>query len=204
MILNLNRIFTLELAHDLGDRFAGRGDHVRQVLVRQAHAEDRTHPVGFAEAIAEVQEQGRKTGRDLPVQEALYDLVGLSESLGERGKELHGELRMALYGLGERALLDAGHPRVGHNFGKDVLPATLDEAQLAKYPALLEQSGGGLLIVAVDLVQAHGAIEQEVEPVVRISWGEDNVLCPEAPFDQSDAHPLEVFGTQNLHSRGGY
>jgi hypothetical protein len=27
-ILNLNRVFTLELAHDLGDCFASRGDHV--------------------------------------------------------------------------------------------------------------------------------------------------------------------------------
>ncbi len=82
MILNLNRIFALELAHDLGYRLAGRGDHVRQVLVRQAHVEDGADSVSFAEAIAQVQEQGRQSRRDLPVQEALYDLVGLSKSLG--------------------------------------------------------------------------------------------------------------------------
>src|SRR5215207_7134167 len=49
-VLNLDGAVALELAHDLRDRFAGRGDHVRHVLVRKAYAEERTHPVGFTEA----------------------------------------------------------------------------------------------------------------------------------------------------------
>src|SRR4028119_1634146 len=52
-VLDLYSALTLKLAHDLRDRFAGRGDHVRQVLMRQAHAEERSSSVGFADAIAQ-------------------------------------------------------------------------------------------------------------------------------------------------------
>ena len=88
-VLDLYCAVALKLTHDPGDHFAGRGDHVRQVLVRQAHVEYRSGgTVALPETLAEVQEQGCQARRDFPVQEALYDIVGLPEALGERSKEL--------------------------------------------------------------------------------------------------------------------
>src|SRR5215210_1653475 len=55
-VLDLDGAVALELAHDLRDRFAGRGDHIRHILVRKAYAEARTHPVGFTEALTQVQQ----------------------------------------------------------------------------------------------------------------------------------------------------
>jgi hypothetical protein len=53
----------------------------------------------------------------------------------------------------EAGLLDARHPRLGHGLGEHVLPAPLDQAELAEDPAVLEEGGGGLFVVAVDLVE---------------------------------------------------
>src|SRR5215204_5221110 len=52
------------------------------------------------ETLGEVQEQGRQAGGDLPVQEALDDLIRLPQAFGEGGEKLHGELRAPLYNLG--------------------------------------------------------------------------------------------------------
>jgi hypothetical protein len=83
-VAGLDHAVALEFAYDLRDGLAGRGDHVHQVLVRQAHVDEHA----LAEALAQVHEQRRQAGRDLPVQGALYDLVGLPETLGEQGIEL--------------------------------------------------------------------------------------------------------------------
>ena len=158
-VLYLDRTFTLKLAHSLGDGLASRGYHVRQVLVRQAQVENRARrPVGLPETFAEVEEQGRQARRDFPVQKALYNLVRLPETLGEGREELHGKLRAALYYLGYGGLLYAGYPDVGNGLREDVLPATLDEAQLAENPTVFEECGRRLLVVAVDLIQPHSTL----------------------------------------------
>ena len=90
-VSGLDDAVALELAHHLGDGLAGRGDHVRQILVREAHV----YEIVLAEAFAEVHEQRRQAGRDLPVQQALYDLVGLAQPLGERREQPEGELGVA-------------------------------------------------------------------------------------------------------------
>ena len=59
--------------------------------MREAHVYERARPVALAEALAQVHEQRRQPGRDLPVEQALYYLVGLPEPFGERGEELEGE-----------------------------------------------------------------------------------------------------------------
>jgi hypothetical protein len=46
----------LKRAHLLGDGFPGGEDHVRQVLVREAHLENRARAVGLPEAVAQVRE----------------------------------------------------------------------------------------------------------------------------------------------------
>src|SRR5918997_676298 len=136
------------------------------------------------------------------MQEDFYDLVGLPQALGEGGKELHSILRMALYDFGQRTLLNAAHPRIAHGFGEAILQATLDEAQLTENFTLVEESCGSFLVVAVYLVQTNGTPEQEVESVVQISRGEDNILCRVVPFDQPDAQHLEVFRHQTFNSCG--
>jgi hypothetical protein len=85
------------------------------------------------------------------VQEALYALVGLAQPLGERGEVPEDELGVALYDALEGGLLDARYPRLGRGLGEHVLPAPLDQAELAEDPAVLEEGCGGLFLVAVDL-----------------------------------------------------
>src|SRR5215213_403294 len=97
----------LELAHHLGDGLPGGGDHVGEVLVGEAHVYQRAHTVALSKALAEVHEQRREPGRDFPVQQALYQLIGLPEPLGERGEELEGEAGVALYHPLYGCLLDA-------------------------------------------------------------------------------------------------
>ncbi len=76
--------------------------------MREAHAYEQVRVVVVAaEALAQVHEQRREAGRYLPVQEALYDLVGLPQPLGEGGEEPEGELGLALYDALEGGLLDA-------------------------------------------------------------------------------------------------
>src|SRR5215204_3707559 len=99
-VLHLDGAVALKLAHNLGDGLAGRGYHVRQLLMRKAHVQRSACSVLFPETLAEFQEQGRQARGDLPVQEALYDLVRLSQAFGEGGEKLHGELRAPLYNLG--------------------------------------------------------------------------------------------------------
>jgi hypothetical protein len=60
--------------------------------VRPAHLEDRTRTVAFYETFAQVQEQGREVRRDLPMEEALYNLVGLSEAFGELSSKPNNRL----------------------------------------------------------------------------------------------------------------
>src|SRR5919107_243388 len=199
----LDQAVALELAHHLGDGLPGGGDHVGEVLVRKAHVYKGTHPVGLAEALAQVHEQRRQPGRDLPVQQALYNLIGLPEPLGERGEELEGEAGIALDHPLYRSLLDARDPRVGDGLGEDILPAPLDEVELAEDGALLEERGRGLLIVAVDLVQAHRAREQKVELIVRVARGKDHVPRTEAPLYGPQSGLLEVLETEPLRCAGG-
>src|SRR5687767_5639296 len=135
----------LELAHHLGDGLPGGGDHVGEVLVGEAHVYLRASTVPLPKALAEVHEQSRQPGRDLPVQQDLYNLIGLPEPLGERRKELEGEAWITLYHLLDGCLLDARHPCVGNGLGEDVLPASLDEVELAEDAAFLEQRCRGLL-----------------------------------------------------------
>src|SRR5215210_7613962 len=160
-------------------------------------------PFIFPEMLGEVQQQGRKTRGDLPVQEALDDLVGLPQALGEGGEELHSILRTPLYDLGQGGLLGTGHPHVGDGLSEDVLPAALDQAQPAKYPGIPEERGRGLLVVAVDLVQAHRALEQEIELVVGIAGVKNDVLGPEAPLDHTDTRALEIVEAEPVGCRGG-
>src|ERR687890_646948 len=193
----------LELAHHLGDGLPSGGDHVREILVRQAHVDARASTVALTEAFAQVHQQRREPGRDLPVQQALYNLIGLPEPLGERGEELEGEAGIALDHPLYRSLLDARDPRVGDGLGEDVLPAPLDEVELAEDGALLEERGRGLLIVAVDLVQAHRAREQKVELIVRVARGKDHVPRTEAPLYGPQSGLLEVLETEPLRCAGG-
>ena len=60
--------------------------------MRQAHLEGRTRTVAFYETFAQVQEQGREARRDLPMEEALYNLVGLSEAFGELSSKPNNRL----------------------------------------------------------------------------------------------------------------
>src|SRR4028118_1124437 len=65
-VAGLYDALALELAHHLGDRLPGGGDHVRQVLVRQAHVDERAAPVLPPEALAEVAQQRRQPRGALP------------------------------------------------------------------------------------------------------------------------------------------
>ena len=116
--------------------------------MREAHV----YEIVPAEAFAEVHEQRRQAGRDLSVQQALYDLVGLAQPLGERREQPEGELGVALDDALEGGFLDARDSRLVHGLGEQVLPATLDQIELAEDTAVLEEGRGGLLVVAVDLV----------------------------------------------------
>ena len=160
-------------------------------------------PVALAEALAQVHEQRRQPGRDLPVEQALYNLVGLPEPFGERGEELEGEAWIVLDDPLYGALLDAGDPGLGDGLGENVLPAPLDEVELAEDAAVLQQRRRGLLVVAVDLVQAHRAGEQEVELVVGVPWREDRVFGAKTPLDGPEPDPLEFFETEPLRSACG-
>src|SRR3712207_5985817 len=99
-----------ELAHRLRDCLAGRGDHVRQVLMGEGDVDYSALPILLPEVFAEVQQQGRQAGRHLAIEKALYDLVGLPQPLGERGEEPQGKAWIALYDTLQRSLLEAGHP----------------------------------------------------------------------------------------------
>src|SRR5918994_338975 len=198
----LDEPVALELAHHLRDGLAGRDDHVRQILVREAYVQDRARPVCLPETLAEVEEQRGQTRRDFPVQEAFNHLVGLLETLGEGAEQLHGELRPALYDLGENRFPHHGHPGVGNRLGEDALVGSLVEAELAEDAPVLQQRDRGLLVIAVDLVEAHRALEQEVELSVGIAWGEDKVLGSEASLGHSDARSLEIFEAKVLEGRG--
>ena len=92
------------------------------------------------------------------------DCLSRSENEEKSLRAKPGSLFITLYGC----LLDARDPRVGNGLCEDVLPASLDQAELAEDAAFLEERGRGLLVVAVDLVQTHRAREQEVELIVGI------------------------------------
>jgi hypothetical protein len=167
--------------------------------VRQAHV----YEIVLAEAFAEVHEQRRQAGRDLPVQQALYDLVGLAQPLGERGEQPEGEPGVALYDALQGGFLDARDPGLGHGLGEHVLPATLDQIELAEDTAVLEEGRGGLLVVAVDLVQSHRAGEEEVELVVGVAGGEYRVLRLEPALDHSEAGLLKIVEVEPFRRAGG-
>src|SRR5215203_6568766 len=83
-------------------------------------------------------------------------------------------------------------------------PAPLDQVQLAEEPAVLEEGRGGLLVIAVDLVESHRAGEEEVELVVRVARGEDRVLRPEPALDHPEAGALEIVEVEPVWgARGG-
>ena len=52
----LDETGALKPAHLLGDGLPGGEDHVRQVLVREAHLENHVRAVGLPEAVAQVRE----------------------------------------------------------------------------------------------------------------------------------------------------
>jgi hypothetical protein len=70
-IAYLDDAVALELAHDLRDGLAGRGDHVRQILLGQVNIEQDACAVFFTKFLAQVEKQRGKPGCDLPVQEDL-------------------------------------------------------------------------------------------------------------------------------------
>src|SRR5829696_9615594 len=86
----------LQLAHRLRDCLTGGCDHVCQVLVGKVHVEDRGGSVGLPETLTQVLQQLDETCRDLPVEEAIYNFLGLLEAFIERGEQLHDELRISL------------------------------------------------------------------------------------------------------------
>src|SRR5215210_2433278 len=149
--MHLDQAVAPELAHYLGDGLPGGGDHVRQILVREAHAEDRSRPVGLSEASGEVREQRCQSRRHLPVKEAFDGLIGPSEAPGEGGEQLEGELRAALYGLDDAWLAHHGHPARDHRLGEIVLAPRSPETKLAEDIAAGQQRHRGLPAVAVDL-----------------------------------------------------
>ena len=67
---------------------------------------------------------------------------------------------------------------------------------------LPEQGGGSLLVRAVDLIQAHRALEQEVELVVAIAGSKDHIFGPEASLDHPHLCPLEVLQAEKLSEKG--
>jgi hypothetical protein len=130
-----------------------------------------------------------------PVQEAVYNLIGLLEAFGEGEEELRRKLRTALYDLGEDRFPHPDHPDVGERLGEDALPRPLLEAQLAKDASVLQRDRG-LIVFAVDLVQAHYTLEQEVElavVAVGVARPKDSVPGSKAPLGDPDARFLETF-----------
>ena len=108
----------------------GRGDHVGQVLVGESHVYQCAHTVALPKALA--QAERREPGRDFPVQQALYHLIGLPEPLGERGESWRakpGSLFItrsmdAFWMLATRESVTAS--------AKTSLPASLDQVELAE------------------------------------------------------------------------
>ena len=72
--------------------------------------------------------------------------------------------------------------RLGNGLGEDVLPAPLDEVELAEDTAFPQKRGRGLLVVAVDLIQPHRTREQKIELVIGITGRKDHVPRTEAPL----------------------
>src|SRR5215212_4684076 len=192
-VTHLDETGALEPAHLLGDGLPGGEDHVRQILVGETHLENRARVVGLPEAVAQVREQRGQTRRYLPVQETFDRLVGLLEALGEGGEQLQGELRASLYDLIENRLPHHRHPGVGDRLGEGILAGALLEAKLAEDVPLGQQRGRGLLVVAVYLVQAHSALEQEVKVTIGIAGGVDDVPGSEAPRCHPNVCPLKIF-----------
>ena len=110
---------------------------------------------------------------------------------------------MLLYDLDQGGLLHPAHPHVCHGLGKYVLPAALNEAKLTEDPVIPQKSGRRVLVVTVDLVQAYRAFEQEVELVVGIPRGEDDVPGFEAPLDYPDTRVHEILDVETPGGRGG-
>src|SRR5919107_5035092 len=169
----------------------------------EAHVDDRARSVGLAETVAQVHEQCTKARRDSSVEETVNNLIGLLQAIREEEEELHGELRTALYNLGKGGFPYYGHPDAGERFGEEALPASLVEAKLAEDASVLQEGDGGLLVCAVDLVQAHRAREEEVELSAGISRTENDVPTPEGPLGYPDAFSLEIFETKVPGGRGG-
>src|SRR5215212_1072871 len=202
-VTHLDETGALEPAHLLGDGLPGGEDHVRQILVGETHLENRARVVGLPEAVAQVREQRGQTRRYLPVQETFDRLVGLPEALGEGGEQLQGELRASLYDLIENRLPHHRHPGVGDRLGEGILAGPLLEAKLAEDVPLGQQSGRGFLVVAVYLVQAHSALEQEVKVTIGIAGGVDDVPGSEAPRCHPDAGSLKVLKPKMPRNCGG-
>src|SRR5829696_2550954 len=198
----LDETGALKPAHLLGDGLPGGEDHVRQVLVREAHLENRVRTVRLPETVAQVREERGQTRRYLPVQETFYRLVELPKTLGERGEQLQGELRASLYDLVEDRLPHHRHPGVGDRLGESILAGLLLEAKPAEDVTLRQQRSRGLLVVAIDLVQPHCALEQKVEVTIGIAGGVDGLPGPEAPLGHHDARRRKVLGTKAELTRG--
>src|SRR5215213_7447886 len=203
MVAGFDEAGTLELAHLLGDGLPGGEDHVRQVLVREAHFENRARAVGLAEALAQVREQPCQARRYLPVQETFDRLLGLPKTLGEGGEQLQGELREALYGLLEDGLPHHGNPGVGDRLGEGILAGWLLETKLAEDVPVRQQRDRGFLICTVDLVQAHRALEQQINLIVGIPRRKDHILGREAPLSHPDAGSIKVLNPKMPRICGG-
>jgi hypothetical protein len=160
--------------------------------VREAYLEYRARAVGFPEALAKVREQRCQARRYLPVQKTFDRLVGLPNALGEAGEQLEGELRATLYDLVEDRLPHHGHPGGGDCLGEGILAGCLLETKLAEDVPVRQQRCRGLLIVAVYLVQAHSALEQEVKVTIGIAGDVDGLPGPEAPLGHLEASPRKI------------
>jgi hypothetical protein len=123
----------------------------------EAHVDDLARSVGLAETVPQVHEQRTKTRRDSSVEETVNNLIRLLQAIREGVEKLHGERRTALYNLGEGRFPYLGHPDAGDRFGEEALPGFLLESKLAEDASVLQEGDGGLLVCAVDLVQAHRA-----------------------------------------------
>ena len=145
-----------------------------QVLVGEAHVYQCAHTVALPKALAQVHEQRREPGRDL-----LCNRLSITSSdCLSRSEKEEKSLRAkpgSLFITRSMDAFDARDPRVGNGLCEDVLPASLDQVELAEDAPSLKR-GRGLLVVAVDLVQTHRAREQEVELIVGIPRRKDRVL----------------------------
>src|SRR5215204_903578 len=135
---DLDQAAAAHVVEDLRDRLAGRGDHRREILVRQPQLDGNLPIVPLAELLRQDRQQVGEPHLGLAGQEALHQLLVLHEPELQEGHELEGNPGFLAYGPLDEHLRNLRHPALRDGLRIGALSRLSGEGQMPEDVPRLE------------------------------------------------------------------